>query len=307
VAITEDDVRLMAQGPVVLRAGQDQEEGIAVGRTTDPACLSDASLRVRGSLISGFTVEGFEDDGVFLYCVEHWRITDTTARDNLEYGLFPSHVVDGRLDHSFASGANDTGIYLGQSRDARMDHNVARDNVSGFEIENSTGVRLDHNLATGNTGGILSFALPFLDVSVNADNVIEHNEVRENNRPNTCLEPGDVVCQVYSGSGILVVAADRNVIRHNDITGNHSLGIGVANFCVSVGIPPEDCAALDIEPNSDDNRVIANDLSANGTDPDPTLPPVFAVDLAWDGTGTDNCWSGNVAGTMFPPQLPACP
>jgi hypothetical protein len=45
----------------------------------------------------------------------------------------------------------------------------------------------------------------------------------------------------------------------------------------------------------------------NGTTPAPTLPPVFAVDLAWDTTGTDNCWSNNQAGTTFPASLPACP
>ena len=30
-----------------------------------------------------------------------------------------------------ATGANDTGIYIGQSHDVRIDHNVATDNVSG--------------------------------------------------------------------------------------------------------------------------------------------------------------------------------
>jgi hypothetical protein len=32
----------------------------------------------------------------------------------------------------------------------------------------------------------------------------------------------------------------------------------------------------------------------------------FAVDLAWDGTGVGNCWSGNVFATSFPPDLPTC-
>jgi Right handed beta helix region len=122
---------------------------------------------------------------VLLFCVEAWRVTHVSAVDNAEYGIFPSHSFDGRLDHSLASGANDTGHYVGQSFDSRMDHNVATDNVSGYEIENSVGVRADHNLAYGNTGGILSFTLPFLDVKVNHDNLIEHNVVRDNDRPNT--------------------------------------------------------------------------------------------------------------------------
>jgi hypothetical protein len=46
----------------------------------------------------------------------------------------------------------------------------------------------------------------------------------------------------------------------------------------------------------------------NGFDPDLARLPVAAaaVDLAWDGTGTGNCWSGNTAATFFPGPLPAC-
>src|SRR5262245_20292189 len=130
VSVTKDDISIVGKGghgkSVVLEATAGQEEGIAVGREGGRGgCLDDPSLRVHGSLISGITVRGFEDDGVLLACVDHWRVTDVTAIDNEEYGIFPSHVLDGRLDHSFASGANDTGHYIGQSFDSRVDHNVA--------------------------------------------------------------------------------------------------------------------------------------------------------------------------------------
>jgi parallel beta-helix repeat protein len=311
VVITEDRIRLMgrpaAGRPVVLQDAGGQHEGIAVGKTDDPACLDDPSLRIDESWISGFTVKGFDDDGVFLFCVDNWRVTNVAAIDNLEYGIFPSHVGAGRLDHSVASGANDTGFYVGQSHDARMDHNYATDNVSGFEIENSTRVKADHNEATGNTGGILSFALPFLDVKSNSANVIRKNNVHDNNRPNTCLDPDDAVCGVPVGTGILLLAADDNIVEANDVTGNDSYGIAVSNFCVGTSTPPEVCALLDIQPDADGNHITGNTVTGNGSDPDPDLPPVFAVDLAWDTTGTGNCWSNNVFGTSFPDPLPACP
>jgi nitrous oxidase accessory protein NosD len=145
VAVTKDNIAIVGQGgngkSVVLKSGGDQEEGISVGRESGAACLEDESLRVHGSLVQNITVEGFEDDGVLLSCVQGWRVTGVAAIDNGEYGIFPSHVFDGRLDHSFASGANDTGHYIGQSFDSRVDHNVATGNVSGFEIENSIGIR----------------------------------------------------------------------------------------------------------------------------------------------------------------------
>jgi hypothetical protein len=196
-------------------------------------------------------------------------------------------------------------MYIGQSFNSRMDHNVATRNVSGYEIENSIGVTADYNVAFKNTGGILSFTLPFLDAKVNSGNVIEHNVVHHNNAPNECS--GGTVCEVPSGTGILVLAADSNEVRENLVTGNKSFGIAVANICVAQQLPPDVCAALDIEPNPDDNRITFNTVLGNGTNPDPILPPMFAVDLAWDGTGTGNCWSNNVFNTFFPPPaLPSC-
>lgn len=310
VVIQKNNIRLVGvpsrRHRVVLEAKGDQDEGIAVGKSSAADCLTDASKRVHRSLIRGLTVRGFEDDGVFLICVDHWRVTRVRAVDNREYGIFPSHTKIGRLDHSFASGANDTGHYIGQSSHARVDHNVARGNVSGFELENSSHIRADHNLATGNTGGILSFTLPNLDIKSNSDNRIDHNVVRGNNKANTCVDPDDAVCDVPVGTGILLIATDRNHVTANKVSGNNSFGIAVSNYCVATNLSQSECAALDIEPNPDGNQIRNNGVKGNGTSPDPALPAIFAVDLAWDTMGSDNCWSNNRAGTMFPPTLPAC-
>lgn len=313
VVVAKDDISIVGpaddsgEPAVILQAGQDQDVGISVGAGDDPSsCVDDAEQRLHGSLIRRIQVQGFGDDGVFLQCVDGFRVTHVVANDNLEYGIFPSHTRDGRVDHSQASGANDTGIYIGQSFDSRVDHNVATDNVSGFELENSMNIRADHNLAQGNTGGLLSFTLPFLDVKQNADNVIRENIVLRNNRPNTCLDPEDSVCLVPQGTGMLLMAVDTNQASHNIVRGNDSFGIAVSNICVAQQLPPAVCASLDIEPNPDGNRITSNTVTGNGGNPDPALPPVFAVDLAWDTTGVGNCWSGNVFDTAFPPDLPSC-
>jgi parallel beta-helix repeat protein len=311
VAVTADDVSLVAQSspgkPVVLEALAGQERGIEVARVgaAGATCFDDPAERVTGSLIRGFTVNGFEDDGIFLFCVDDWSVERCSTNDNLEYGIFPSHCGAGRVTESLATGSNDTGIYIGQSFNVRIDHNVATGNVSGFEVENSTGVRCDHNLAYGNTGGILSFTLPGLDVTVNEDNRIDHNVARDNNKPNTCLDPEDAVCGVPQGTGILVLAADRNQVDHNDATGNDSFGIAVADFCVGNGLPPG-CTGGAIDESPDDDVVAHNKVTGNGGDPDPILNPVFAVDLAWDTTGSGNCWEKNTHDTEFPSPLPSC-
>lgn len=309
VAITQDNISLIGlthgQHGVVLVNPGGQDVGIQVARTGDPGCLSDPAKTVQGSLIRGFTVSGFGSDGLDVVCADSWRVTRVRAIGNVEYGIFPSLVGPGRVDHSFASGANDTGIYVGQSHDVRADHNVAADNVSGFEIENSSAVRMDHNEATGNTAGILSFTLPFLAVTSNSRNRIDHNLVLANNKANTCTPGGDV-CAVPSGSGIAIVAADANRVDHNQVHGNNSFGIIVANLCNAFHLSPALCAALGIDPNPDGNHIVFNKVTGNGAAPDPGIAPLPGADLLWDGTGSGNCWARNSAGSTFPAQLPSC-
>ena len=164
----------------------------------------------------------------------------------------------------------------------------------------------DHNEADGNTGGILSFTLPFLDVKQNADNHVDHNDVRQQQAEHVPRPQRRGLCRP-ARDGHPLLAADRNVVDHNQVTGNDSYGIAVANYCVAVGLSAAACAALDIEPNADGNVIAFNRALGNGTNPAPSLPSVFAVDLAWDLTGKGNCWDHDVAGTTFPPRLPACP
>jgi parallel beta-helix repeat protein len=310
VVVTQDDVGLVALGggPVVIENPGGQEQGIAIARAgaSGPECLTDATQRLSGALVQGLTVDGFDGDGIFLFCVDDWRVVGNSANDDAEYGIFPSHCGPGEVAHNVATGANDTGIYVGQSHDVRIYGNFATGNVSGFELENTSHSRVDHNESTGNTGGILTFTNVFLDVKLNDDNRVDHNFVHDNNRPNSCLDPTDEVCAVPPGTGLLVLAADHNQIDHNIVTGNDSFGIAVANFCVANMLSDEQCAALDIEPNADFTQVIENVATGNGGNPSPLINPVFAVDLAWDTTGTGNCWSHNVAGTQFPDDLPTC-
>jgi len=69
------------------------------------------------------------------------------------------------------------------------------------------------------------------------------------------------------------------------------------------GIPPE--AFADIEPNPDGTKTVKNLLKGNGTVPS-LIIPFPPVDLLWDGSGTNNCWSNNQFATSYPSPLPVC-
>src|SRR3954452_1218002 len=134
VGITKDNITLTGKGATLLSNGA-QANGIVVRPNTTSSCIEDPSLRLQRSRITGLTVKGFDVNGIFMSCVEDFTISKVKAIDNDVYGFFPVRSLGGRIDHSFASGANDTGFYVGQSEDVRMDHNVATDNVSGYELE----------------------------------------------------------------------------------------------------------------------------------------------------------------------------
>ncbi|MEA2351758.1 MAG: hypothetical protein QOJ14_172 [Thermoleophilaceae bacterium] len=288
--------------PVVLAARNKQHVGIEVARTGDFHCLHKGKQRIKGSLVKGFTVRGFSGDGVVVFCADNWRVTNVVAKENDEYGIFPLYVGKGRVDHSFASDSNDTGIYIGQSHDVLIDTNFARRNVSGFEIENSSNVLAVRNTGTGNTAGLLSFALPNLHVKANKNNVIRNNFFHHNNKKNTCLDPEDEVCNVPRGSGIVMVAVDKNLVFDNTVKHNDTDGIALVSYCILVGKP--NCTT-DIDPNPDKNQITDNLVKGNGQHPVEQYKDL-ASDLVWDTTGDGNCWARNTYDTSFPDELPAC-
>jgi parallel beta-helix repeat protein len=288
--------------PVVLKATGDEHQGIEAAKSGGPKCLRNhPDLRIKHLLIKGFTVKGFEGDGVFVRCADDWRITNVVAKGNDEYGIFPVFSGKGRVDHSFASGANDTGIYIGQSHDVRIDHNTATNNVSGFELENTYGSLAEHNVGYGNTAGLLSFALPNLLIKFNRKNDIEFNNFHANNRDNTCEDPDDVVCNVPPGTGIIMVATDKNLVTENTVRNNRTGGIALVSYCIIADPPCEP----DIDPNPDFNHITGNTVVGNGKHPAHPYEGI-AADLIYDNSGDGNCWSENTFGKSFPEELPAC-
>lgn len=258
-----------------------------------------------GFALVNVTVRGFDGNGVWLTGVDGFLLSGVTTVDNAEYGLYPVHSSNGVIERCQASGSNDTGIYLGQSHDVVVRQSVTFGNVNGIEVENSQRVRVLANDTYDNVVGILVVLLPGLEVKTTSDVLVSGNRVHDNNHPNFAPQ-GDLASFVPTGSGILVVGADRTVVEENTVTGNQFTGIALGSSLVLgalSGLPPE--AFADIEPNPDNDRIAHNVVTGNGTvaSPVPFLP---AVDLLWDGSGTGNCWDDNRFGTSVPAPLPAC-
>jgi len=257
-----------------------------------------------GFTLLNVTVRDFEENGVYLSGVHGFLLSEVTSLDNGEYGLFPVHSSNGVIERSRASGHNDTGIYVGQDTNVTVRGSVAFANVNGIEFENSTNVQALANEVHDNVVGILVVLLPGLDAKTSSDVLVAGNSVHGNNHANFS-PPGDLAAFVPSGSGILVIGADRVTVSANRVTGNQFVGIGVASTLVLATLAGLDPSTWDIEPDPDFDRIVDNVVIGNGG-PQSPIPLVPAVDLLWVPAGSGNCWSGNTFGTSFPGQLPAC-
>jgi parallel beta-helix repeat protein len=303
--------------PVVLENSGQQSFGIWVSPSdsNDSGAASDpehppcalSGTRINGFSLSGFTVRGFGADGVHLTCVDKFKLTRNVIDGNGVYGFFPIASRSGVIaDNEVMNTEADAAIYVGQSESVAIIGNRVHDNLLGIEVENSRDCSVTGNDVYANTLGILVDVMPFLDAATQQNTLVSMNQVRDNNRPNTA-EPDDLLGVFPPGIGILLTGADTTTIGRNFVSGNQFVGIGVVTFCLEVALFGLPCEGLDIDPQSDANRIIGNVLRRNGTVPPPNqLLDAFRADLAWDGTGAGNCWKSNAFGTSVPALLPSC-
>ncbi len=303
VTVTRDDIRLVARtrrggAPVVIEASGGQTDGVwvspadTVGTEEDerPPC-GTSGARIHGFRMQGFTVRGFARFGVYLACVDDFRVTDTTSTDNGEYAIFPVASRHGRLSHDVgARTRSDACLYVGEDDDVVVDHSTATDCQIGFEIENSRHVVMRRNVARANTAGIIVDVINDRLTTVCADNRVESNLFDANNRASTAL-PTDDTANLQPGIGVIVAGADSTTVAHNTIRGHVLAGLTLVDFCLDRA---DVCAmpGLTIDPRPDDNRIVGNTFTANAND----------VIFLPDG-GQGNCFARNHASAM---GLPAC-
>lgn len=287
---------------------------------------------VSGLTLANLTIRGFSRNGVFAVNVDgfvfHRLVTDQLGQG--AYGLFPVRSTNGLIIRCTATGADDAGVYVGQSENVAVLHNIAYENVIGFEAENVRTTVWAHNEAFDNAAGMLGILLPpsIYITELHADELfIRHNRFVDNNHVNFA-EQGDLASFVPSGTGLLVFGYDDSTVEKNDVSGNAFVGIGLGStvtLWTAAGRALEDL--VPIEPHPDRVTIRQNDVRGNGSDNPVSVPglpaPVPAVDLFWDapilallesvipdypfpGVGEGNCWDNNEADTRFPETLPFC-
>ncbi|QMW24705.1 right-handed parallel beta-helix repeat-containing protein [Sandaracinobacteroides saxicola] len=245
-----------------------------------------------GSVVRDLTIHDAKGDGIKWKGVNGVHVHDVTVEwpdgpkaTNGGYGVYPVASRNILIERVTVRGASDAGIYVGQSRDIIVQDNIAEYNVAGIEIENSMFADVAHNVVRKNAGGILVFDLPNLPQMGGHSTRVFGNRISDNDTPNFAA-PGNVVAEVPTGTGVMVMA-NRNVhVFDNEISGNGSAAVMIVAYK-----KPFDSAGYNPLPR--DVVVRGNRLRRNGFAPafpggaelakavGGTLPP-----LLWDGAQT---------------------
>lgn len=254
--------------------------------------------------ISGLHLRNYTSNGATVQGTTGVIFRDLVTENTGEYGIFPILSTGVLVEHSVTSGVNDTGIYVGQSRDIVVRENEAFGNVSGIEIENSVNALVENNHTHDNTAGILVFILPGKTATEASDTRIVNNRIENNNLANFA-RPEMIVSVVPAGSGILILSADTTEVTGNTFTGNKSFAVGLVALTDFPGFFGEQ-SAWDIPVVPENNWIHDNVYSNNGYDPDPEVLEAgfIGADLLWSTAGPGNRWDEPTA-TRFPSPLPS--
>lgn len=247
-----------------------------------------AYFHIRKYKGNGVTTQAADD--VFLH---HLRIEDTGI-----YGIYPTRGNRVRVEDTVTSGIADAGIYIGMCNGVDVRRNETFKNVAGIEIENSHGALVEDNAVYDNAAGILVFNLPGLPVKSGENVIVRRNLVYENNHVNFSPE-GAIVSSVPSGSGIILMAADKVRLEHNVVRGNKTAGLILSDLEYIADSSAPDPA---LDPQFDDNQILQNFFYDNGKAPAGKIKILLAIkhfslsgaDVIANGKGRRNCVSSEL-------------
>jgi hypothetical protein len=248
----------------------------------------------------------------------------TTYDDGLlgGYGLFASNSVTGSLEDSYASGFNDSGLYIGACRDcqARVFNVVMENNALGYSGSNSGGrLAIEDSVFKNNSIGFVpnsenpSDPPPpqdgacnsgknrkptptFSSTNIERCTVFRNDSFEENNNinapGNSSTEPGGW------GIGIELPGDYADLLEKNTIKNN--VNVGLFGFEYPNPFPPQ---ANTINFALSGNRISENTFSGNGS-----IERGFSGDLTLQGglftQSVNNCVSANsFASRTFPAKI----
>ena len=289
-------------------------EGIDVKR------LTIKNMWARNYATNGFFVrDSAPAPGTKIDCADY-VMDNLIASFNRSYGMYAFGCSGGRITDSEGYGHGDSAVYVGATpiqskpKKTKISGIDAHENVLGYSGTNSRYVEITNSDWYNNGVGLVPNTLDSEPFEPTSGGVIKKNNIFWNNfnyfLPNSRVEtvsdglgeievsPGNTVTLQYpTGVGVALFGATDWVVKNNQIFGNFWWGSAVFSDPFNEG----DNAI------STDNQFLNNKNGRGGTD-------INATDFFNDGSGSGNCFMGNVSSTFDPSPdktldylYPTCP
>lgn len=250
--------------------------------------------------IEGFTIDGFEENGIWTFYVRDFEIRNNNVGNADHVGIYPQLSAQGLVRDNIAFGGLDSAMWVSGSEEVRVIDNEVYGAPLGLQVnvsknidverltayDNVVGVAFTHPLASG-LGDDVDLAFGYRSESVH----FWDSNVFENNLPNP-LEGDSGLAFLPSGLGVLIVGHDRAYVEENSLVDNNYAGVSVADYCIVNDVTDDDCAP-------DENTLVRNTITGNGTNPPDHPFAALAADVIIFGAGEDNCMADNAYDTHF--------
>ena len=272
-------------GRVVLDGRGRKQNGIAVNNADEVT-------------VNGFKARNYRANGFFFTNLNGYTMNHLIAQKTGVYGLYAFNTIGGRILNSEAYYVNDGAFYIGQTPPQDKPKQTLVRNVEGwgspigFSATNMRYVTITKSRFYNNAVGIVPNALDSEKFPPPEKNVIVDNEIFWNNfnfhegkPPFTRPAPTATGNLVPLGTGILLLGGRDHRIEDNRIYGNFLTGIAAIDGILLTENP--------LAVSLDRNVVRNNAFGRGGTDP-------HGRDVAYDGSGTGNCFTLAPTDTAFP-------
>jgi hypothetical protein len=280
------------------------------GGDAQNAVLINNSDRVT---VDGFHAKNYKANCFFSTNNQDYVLNHLVAERCGVYGVYAFNSKGGKMLNSEAFYNPDSGFYVGQTppQNGRKKRTLVKNvsawgNVLGFSGTNMRYTTITKSRWYNNGAGIVPNTLTSEKYYPPTGNVLSHNDVFWNNFnfyfgapfPIPKLSAADIPYPI--GVGILLYGSQDTVVEKNKISGNYLAGFAeVPAVHLSGNADPKVNEASILR----DNTVRGNDFGA-GSD-------LNGHDMAYDGSGSGNCFEGN---TNRSPNMPtdnapfvACP
>lgn len=232
--------------------------------------------------VKNLTVRNYLQNGIFFNDMVDYRATKIDAIKNRTYGIYAFNSYDGVIENSFGYGSADSAFYIGQCMGCGglIDNVIARKNYIGYSGTNATGVIVRDSTFVDNGVGVVPNTLPTEELGPNRGTLIVDNLIKNNNYSKIPARGFSETVGIPFGTGVWTPGVQNNVVKSNRILDHDRYGVLITQSWAGDPLPIN-------------NRVRGNFIRNSGM-----------YDLAWDGTGENNCFLNNdFTGETGPPEI----